>query len=167
MLARWDPFREMITLRDAVDQLLRDSFVRPGSWLPADASPTVAFDVHDSDGGYVLQAELPGVRPEDTEILVQGSTVTIQGERKADEERQEGGYLPREHRYGSFRRSITLPAPISTDQAVAHFENGVLTLTLPKAEEARPKPIKVGAGQSFAGEPTPASAPAEPAASVN
>ena len=150
LLQRWDPFREMISLREAMDRLIRDGFVGSGNWLPASGGQSVAFDVHESEDAYVLKAELPGVKPDQTEILVQGNTVTIRGERKADEERQEKGYLLREHQYGAFRRALTLPVAINADQAEAQFENGVLTLTLPKAEEAKPKAIKVSSQNQLA-----------------
>ena len=143
-LQRWEPFREMVSLRDAVDRLFRESFVRPSGWLSGAEAPTLALDVHESDTEYVVKASLPGVKPEDTEILVQGNALTIRGQSKADEEKKEGGYLLRERHFGSFQRSLTLPVPVNADQAEARYENGVLILTLPKAEEAKPKQIKVG-----------------------
>jgi HSP20 family protein len=162
MLQRWDPFREMISLREAVDRLFRESFVRPGNWLAGAETPTVALDVHESDNEYVVKASLPGVKPEDTEILAQGNTLTIRGQSKADEEKQESGYLLRERHYGAFQRSLTLPVPVNADQAEARYENGVLVLTLPKAEQAKPKQITVS-GQAQLSQSAHQEQPAQPA----
>ena len=166
MLQRWEPFREMVSLRDAVDRLFRESFVRPGSWVAGTEAPTIALDVHESDNEYVVKASLPGVKPEDTEILAQGNTLTIRGQSKADEEKQESGYLLRERHYGAFQRSLTLPVPINADQAEARYENGVLTLTLPKAEQAKPKQITVG-GQAQLSQSAHQAQPAQPAQGEN
>ena len=151
MLQRWDPFRDVISLRSAVDRMLRESLVRPGSRTAADAPAAVALDVHESDNQFVVKASLPGIKPEDAEVLVRGNTLTIRGEHKADEEKTDKGYLIRERHYGAFHRSVTLPAPINADQAEARYENGVLVLTLPKAEEAQAKPIKVSAKAQLTG----------------
>ncbi len=144
-IQRWEPFREIVSLRDAVNSLLQESFVRPGSLLANGGHAMVPLDIAETENEFIVKASLPGVRPEDVQITAHGDTLTIRGEIKAEEEKKGEHYHLRENRYGQFQRTVTLSIPISADKAQAHFENGVLTLTLPKAEEARPKQIKIGA----------------------
>jgi len=142
-IQRWDPFREAVSLRDAMNSLLQDSFVRP-TGLPADGGPSMLpLDVSETENEFIIKATLPGVRPEDVQITAHGDTVTIRGEIKAEEEKKGEQYHLRERRFGQFQRTVTLPTPITADKDQAQFEDGVLTLTLPKAEEAKPKQIKV------------------------
>jgi HSP20 family protein len=91
----------------------------------------------------VIKAALPGVNPEEIDIAITGDTLTIKGETKAEEEIKREDYLYQEHRYGTFRRAVTLPGGVNSDKAEASFENGILTLTIPKADEIKPKQIKV------------------------
>jgi HSP20 family protein len=143
-LVRWEPFRELISLREAMDRLFEESFVRPwGGWLTSLGEGTLAVDIYETDEAVVVKAPIPGVKPEDLDISITGDTLTIRGETKSEAEVKEDQYIRRECRYGSFCRSLSLPVPIVADKAVAEFENGVLTLTLPKAEEVKPKTIKV------------------------
>lgn len=139
---RWDPFRDVVSLRDAMNSLLQESFVRPtgggGGGLAA-----LPLDVSESENEFVVRASMPGVKPEEVQITVHGDTVTIRGESKSEEEKKGHNWLLRERRAGAFQRSISLTAPIDSNRAQAQFEHGVLTLTLPKAEEAKPKQIKV------------------------
>jgi HSP20 family protein len=145
-IERWDPFREMVSLRDAMNSLLQESFVWPGRATAAGGSPaTLPLDISESENEYVVRASLPGVRPEDVQITVHGDTLTIRAESKAEEEQQGQNWLLRERRFGAFQRSVSLASPVNSDQAQARFEHGVLTLTLPKAEEAKPKQIRIGA----------------------
>ena len=102
-------------------------------------------DMYETEDSVVVTAAVPGVKPEDIDITVTGDTLTIKGETRAEEEVKEENYIRRECRYGSFCRSLTVPVSIVADKAEAEFENGVLTLTLHKAEEVKPKPIKVKA----------------------
>jgi HSP20 family protein len=140
----WDPFREMVSLRDAMNSLLQESFVHP-SGMPSDGgAATLPLDVSETENEFVVKASLPGLRPEDVQITAHGDTLTIRGETKAEEEKKGAHYHLRERRFGRFQRAIRLTAPIIADKAQAHFENGVLTLTVPKAEKAKPKQIKVG-----------------------
>jgi len=145
-IERWDPFRDVISLRDAMNSLLQESFVRPVG-LGGGAAP-VPLDVRETEDGFVVHASLPGVRPDDVQITVHGDTLTIRGESKADEEKKGETWHLRERRFGSFQRSLTLNAPIDADKAQARFEHGILTLTLPRSERARPKQIKIGGGSS-------------------
>jgi HSP20 family protein len=143
-IERWDPFREAISLRDAMNTLFQESFVRPGGPLSGTGALSLPLDVSETENEFVIKASLPGVKPEDVQITVHGDTLTIRAETKSDEEKSGEHWHLRERRFGTFQRSVALGTPVSADKATAHHEHGVLTLTLPKAEEAKPKQIKVG-----------------------
>jgi len=142
--SRWDPFREMVSLRDAVNSLVQDSFVPPNRARPEQgAAFTLPLDITEAENNFVVTASLPGIKPEDVQTTVLGDTLTIRGESNADGAQDGQNWLLRERRSGSFHRSVILGMPINADQASAQFEHGVLTLTLPKSEQARPKQIKL------------------------
>jgi HSP20 family protein len=143
-LDRWDPFREAVSLRDAMNALFQDSFVRPSGTVPQGGVVALPLDVTEDENEFVVKASLPGVKPEDVQITVHGETLTIQGQSKYEEEKKDERWHIRERRAGSFQRSIALPVPVDSDKAQATFEHGVLTLTLPKSEQAKPRQIKVG-----------------------
>ncbi|MGD1996317.1 MAG: Hsp20/alpha crystallin family protein [Anaerolineae bacterium] len=143
-LVRWEPFRELMSLREAMDRLFEESVVRPGR-LALVRAEALAVDMYETDDALIVKSAVPGVRPEDLDITISGDTLTIKGETKAEEEVREEDYVRRELRYGSFSRSLSLPLPIVADEAQAEFKEGILTLTLPKAEEIRPRSIKVKA----------------------
>lgn len=143
-LTRWEPVREMMTLREAMDRLFDDAFTRPinlrdGGW----SAPAV--DMYQTDDEVVVKVALPGFRADDVQINVTGDVLSLRGEMKHEEENKERAWHIREHRWSSFERSIALPTEVTADKAVADFENGVLTITLPKAEEVKPKTISVKA----------------------
>ncbi|HEX5810247.1 MAG TPA: Hsp20/alpha crystallin family protein [Anaerolineales bacterium] len=143
-LTRWEPVREMMTLREAMDRLFDDAFTRPinlrdGGW----SAP--AIDMYQTDDEVVVRAALPGFKADEVQINVTGDVLTLRGEIKQQEEKKERSWHIREHRWGSFERSVSLPTDVTADQAVADFENGILTITLPKAEEVKPKTISVKA----------------------
>jgi HSP20 family protein len=143
-LIRWEPAREMMTLRDAMDRLFDDAFTRP--LRLNDGYLTVpAVDMFQTDNEIVVKAAIPGVKADDVQINVTGEVLTIKGETREKEETKEKAYHLREQRWGSFERTIALPADVVADKAKAEFENGILTITLPKAEEARPKTISIKA----------------------
>lgn len=142
-LMRWDPFREMISLRDAIDRLFEESFVRPRGWLTSEPSMGIPLDIYEEGDNLVVKATVPGVKPEDLNVQIQNNTLTISGEIKEEQERKESNYHLRERRYGRFERSVTLPYSVQADRADATFDNGVLKLTLPKVEEARTRKIQV------------------------
>jgi HSP20 family protein len=145
-IVRWEPFRELVSLREAMDRLFEESFVRPGGGRLAPAGIEIpAVDMYQTDDAVVVKSAIPGIKPEDIDISITGDTLTIRGETRAEEEINEENYIRRERRYGSFCRSLALPLPVVTEKAEAEFENGVLTLTLPKAEEVKPKAIKIKA----------------------
>jgi len=143
-LMRWEPFRDLVSLREAMDRLFEESFVRPweGPLRPR-GMEALAVDMYETDDSIVVKATIPGVKPEDLDISVTGDTLTVRGEIRREEEVKEENYLRRERYYGSFCRSLPLLTQVVADDAEAVFEDGVLTLTLPKAEEVRPKTIKV------------------------
>lgn len=143
-LTRWEPFRDLISLREAMDQLFEESFVRPrGEELARRTAGTLAVDMYETDEAVVVKTAAPGVDPDDIDISITGDTLTIKGETRVDEEVEEDNYLYRERRYGAFSRSLRIPVAVEPGKAEAEFEDGMLTLTLPKAEEVKPKAIKV------------------------
>ncbi|MGB2610289.1 MAG: Hsp20/alpha crystallin family protein [Isosphaeraceae bacterium] len=144
-IQHWEPLREMVSLRDAMNSLLQESFVRPVG-LMGNGAALLPLDIAETEDEFIVKASLPGVRPEDVHITAHGDTLTIRGEMKAEEEKKGEHYHLRELRQGHFQRTVTLSTPISADKAQAQFENGVLTLKLPKAEESKPKEIKIGGG---------------------
>jgi HSP20 family protein len=145
-IERWQPFSELMSLRQAMDKLFEDSFVRPSRALAVLGEVMVpALDVYHTPNEVVVKATLPGVKPEDVSIEITGETLTIRGETRAEEEVKEKDYLYQERRYGSFSRSVVLPGGLRTDKAEATMDDGVLTLTIPKAEEVKPRAIKVKA----------------------
>lgn len=141
-IVRWDPFQEMVSLRDAMDRLFQESFIRPTTRMMT-TQGGLAMDVFETDNEVVVKCTLPGIKPEDVEITLTGDMLTIRGEIKAEENVKQENYYLQERRYGTFSRSITIPVSVQAEKAEAHFEHGVLTLTLPKAEEVKPKSIKV------------------------
>ena len=142
---RWDPFREAVSLSDAMNALFRESFIRPSSVPGQPGAPgLLPLDVVEDENAFVVKASLPGVKPDDVQITVHGDTLTIQGESRADEEKKGERWHLRERRTGQFRRTLSLATPVDSDKAQASFEHGVLTLTLPKSEQARPRQIKIG-----------------------
>ncbi len=138
------PIRNLISLREAMDQLFEESVVRPGAgWLAPVGEGALAVDMYETDDAVVVKSAIPGIKADDLDISVTGDTLIIKGETKTDEEIKEENYLYRERRHGSFCRALNIPVPVVTDKAEAEFENGVLTLTLPKAEEVKPQAIKI------------------------
>ena len=145
-IERCHPFTELMSLRQAMDRLFEDSFVRPSRALEALSEVAApALDIYQTPSTVVVKATLPGLKPEDLSIDVTGETLTIKGEHKAEQEIKKEDYLYQERRYGTFSRSVVLPSGLKTDKTEATMEDGVLTLTIPKAEEAKPKTIKVKA----------------------
>lgn len=145
-IEKWYPFTDLMSLRQAMDRLFEDSYVRPSRALagPGEAAGP-GLDVYQTPNEIVVKAGLPGVKPEDVNIDITGDTLTIKGENKAEQEIKKEDYLYRERRYGAFSRSVILPGGLRSDKAEATMEDGVLTLTIPKAEEVKPKVISVKA----------------------
>lgn len=143
-ILRREPLGDLVSLRDAMDRLFEESLVHPFGGLERVGAQLPAVDVTETDETILVEAELPGVKPEDLDITVEGNMLTIRGETKEEvEKKEEGRRIYRERRYGSFCRSFTLPVAIKADEAEAEFEDGVLKLSLPKEEEAKRKSITV------------------------
>lgn len=204
-ISRWNPWGEMMSLRDAMDELLRESIVerRVIGGGQSGSNFGVPVDVRESNDDYVIKAVLPGVKPSDVQVQVKGDTLTISGEMRDDDEgsagrgsgqgqgqgqgqqqgpqpqqgqqAQQAGagrtsgqpsqgsqvhggarhqWLVRERRFGRFQRTLTLPTPVQSDQAQASFEHGILTVTLPKAQEARARSIPIQAGSQAGSQST-------------
>jgi len=142
-LIRWDPIREMMGMRNQMDQVFEDFFSR--SPVSYEGYGVVNLDMIQTADEVIIKASVPGIKPDDLNIAVTGDTLTIRGEVKADEEVKGANYHMREIKYGSFARSVLLPCAVVADKAQAEFDNGMLRLVLPKAEEVKPKTITVKA----------------------
>jgi HSP20 family protein len=141
----WDPFRDLVRLSDAMNQLFADSWVRPTRWVGGEFY--LPIDLVESGEGYMLKAAVPGFSPEDINVNLEGNTLTIHAEYKGEQPKDGVTYLLKERLVvGSFTRTITLPTKIDYDHVEAHFENGELVLTLPKAEEVKPRQIQINVG---------------------
>lgn len=143
----FSPFDDMLSLRDAVNQLLEGSVVRPGFALGSVASSTFPINVYATEDDLKVEALLPGISEEDLQVTIDQGVLTIVAKRHVPETREGQQWYLREITGGQFSRSLSLPFPVETDQVQAAFVNGVLTLTLPKAAVAKPKKIQIGAGQ--------------------
>ena len=148
-LIRWEPAQDFMTLREAMDHLFNDAFTRPLSLRDGWSVPAV--DMYQTDDEIVVKASIPGFKAEEVQISVTGEILTLRGEMKHEDEKtsslpgKEKSWHIREQRWGSFERSVALPTEVVADKAKAEFENGILVVTLPKAEEVKPKTITVKA----------------------
>ena len=143
-IVRWEPFRSLTSLREAMDRLFEESVLWPS--VVSGASIRIGLppmDIYQTENDVVVKAAIPGVRPEDIDIKLTGNMLTISGERKVEREVEEESYLVHEMAAGSFRREVMLPIDVKADQAQATFENGILTITIPKAERVTSKQVKV------------------------
>lgn len=142
-ISRWNPVRDMVQMREAVDRMDRmfeDAFRGRTNTTQVWALP---IDAYATDEALVLKANIPGLKPEDVEVMLEGDTLTIRGEFNAEQEDKK--YLLRERTWGRFERTMTINTPIDHSKVNAEFENGVLTLTLPKAEAVKPRQIAINA----------------------
>ncbi len=144
IIRRSSPFGELLTLRKAMDRWFEDAFVRPPDFYGGASDPqTLPLDIYATDDALVVEAALPGVKPEDVDITVHGDTLTITGTSSTENRSEDQGYLYQEVRRGTFTRTVTLPADLRADAATATFEHGLLRLSIPKAEEAKPRQIRI------------------------
>ena len=144
LVRRTSPLGELVSLRQAMDRLFEDSFVRPRGWgFPSEMGASLPLDVTNTADALVVEAALPGIRPEDVEITVEDGTLTIQAQSKDERRETEGETLISEIRRGSMSRTVTLPTGLEPDKATATFENGVLRLTFPRAEAVKPRQIRI------------------------
>lgn len=143
-ITRWEPFKDMFSLRDEIDRLFNNFFQRvpeeraepQGIWYPS-------LDIEESKDNIKVIAELPGMKKEDIKLTVTEGELVIQGERKFEKEEKDKTYHRIERSYGKFKRTITLPTKIETDKAQATYEQGILIITIPKSEKAKPKEIGI------------------------
>jgi HSP20 family protein len=144
-MVRWEPFRDLVALQDRMNRLFDESYRRTGteedwalggSWAPA-------VDIYEQEGNIVLKAELPGVDPKDVDVRVENNVLTLRGERQFDNEVKRENYHRVERSYGTFTRSFTLPNVVDTGNIKAEYKDGVLRMTLPKREEAKPRQIQI------------------------
>ena len=143
-ISRWDPFQDMLSLREAMNQLMEESFVRPDGARGQNFVP--ALDLSETKDAYLVEAAVPGLKPEDLEITVENNVLTIKGETRQEAETKDRSYHRVERRFGSFQRAITLPNTVKADAIKASLEQGVLKLEIPKAEEVKPRKISVNVG---------------------
>ena len=148
---RWDPFREAVSLREAMDRLFEDSFTparRQQNGNSGERTMRLPLDAYVTAEEIVILANMPGVKPEDVEITIEGDTLTIRGERTRPLENVD--YVMQERPFGKFQRTLNINIPVDANRAEARYENGLLTLVIPKAEAAKPKVIQVGTKQAQA-----------------
>jgi HSP20 family protein len=141
IVRRPSPFGELMSLRQAMDRLFDDDVYRP-VWSQSDGL-ALPLDVSTTKDALLVEASLPGVTPEDVEITLENNTLTISGKTVEERTGGEGSHLVQEIRRGSFSRSVSLPAGLEADKATATFEHGMLRLTIPKAEQVKPRQIKI------------------------
>ena len=148
-LARWDPFQDLLAIQDEMNQLFGQATGQAGrgtgeaatrAWAPA-------LDIAERNDAYVVTVEVPGIKPEQLDITLENGALTISGERRFESETKDKQFHRIERRYGAFRRSISLPDRVRADAVEASFEDGLLQVVVPKAEEAKPKRIEVRAGR--------------------
>ncbi len=145
-IVRWEPFRDLVTIQDRMNRIFDDAFRGPrggedewalgGSWAPP-------VDIYEQDGNLVLKAELPGIDPKDVDVRVENNVLTLRGERKFETEVKRESFHRVERAYGTFSRAFTLPNVVDTAHIKAEFKEGVLHVTMPKREEAKPKQIQI------------------------
>jgi len=148
-IVRWEPFRDLMATQRDFDRLFREAFspaagegeVSTRTWAPP-------VDIYENGDSLVLKAEVPGINPDDVEIRVEDNTLYLKGERKFEKEVKEQNYHRIERSYGTFTRTFSLPNSIDADKVVANYRDGVLTLTMPKKEEAKPKTIKINVSKN-------------------
>jgi HSP20 family protein len=145
-IRRWDPFDELASLRESMENLFDEFFTRRPSRRARTGVPAVwepAVEVSETGNEVVFRAEMPGIDPKNVDVTIAEDTLTVKGEARSEEEQKDRNYYRRELRYGSFQRTVPLPASVQGDQAKATFRNGILEVRIPKAERAKAKSIKV------------------------
>ena len=149
MVQRWDPFRELGRMQETLDRLWRGFGPQAGIANGVEAW-AIPLDVAREGDTIVVRASVPGVQPEDIRVTVEDGVLTIDAETRAESEHKEEHYLMRERRVGSFHRSLRLPETVDVERAESSYENGVLTVTIPKAEDKKARQLKVNAEGSKA-----------------
>ena len=151
-ITRFDPLAEIVSLRSAMDRLFDDSFVNPSGWRTIGSGNVIAppLDVEETTDEIVVITALPGMKADDVDITITGQALTIQGEFRPADATENGQYLHQERRFGSFSRTLQLPVRVQGEAARASFADGVLTLRIPKAEDVKPRQIRINAEASTA-----------------
>ena len=148
-IVKYDPFRDLRSLQDEVNRLFSMSFphsgrqdeIMRGAWTPS-------VDIYQAKDEIVLEAELPGMKPEDVDVSIENNIITIRGERRFEKKDESDNYHRVERSYGSFTRSFTLPRNVVGDRAKADFKNGVLHVSLPKREEEKARKIQISGAEA-------------------
>ncbi len=164
VLTRWEPFREFATLQDRMNRLFRESFNETGrdeSLTTSSFAPAV--DVYEDDHKVTLKIEVPGIDEKDIDVQVENNTLTVHGERKIEKDEKEENYRRVERQYGSFTRTFALPPTVDSEHVSANYDKGVLSITLPKKAEAKPKQIKVNVGSNVTAKTVEAKQPVKAA----
>ncbi|HET7027795.1 MAG TPA: Hsp20/alpha crystallin family protein [Candidatus Limnocylindrales bacterium] len=146
MLQRRPPERRLMPVRSAFDWLFEDPWLDGRRWSEGAMAPSI--DMRETDDSFVVEAEMPGVKPDDTEVTLDGRTLVIRGQygEETETDGEKGRYLMRERRSGTYARAITLPAEVDADKVSSSFQDGELTVTLPKAAQARSRRIPISSG---------------------
>jgi HSP20 family protein len=143
-IVRWKPFRDMVSIQDEMNKLFDDFFGHPVArtdWTEGVWSPSV--DVSEDKDNVVIKAEMPGMNKDDVKISIQDNVLTLKGEKRQEKEQKDKNYHRVERSYGSFCRSFQLPTSVKSDNIKANYKDGVLSVTLPKTEEVKPKEIPI------------------------
>jgi HSP20 family protein len=146
-LTRWDPLRDLATMQNRINRFVRESY---SPEAPEEVLTTTSFappvDIYEDEHTITVKMEVPGIDEKDIDVRIENTTLTVHGERKIEKEEKEENFRRVERQYGSFTRSFTLPSSVDTGQVSAHYDKGVLKLSLAKKAEAKPKQIKVNVG---------------------
>lgn len=142
-LVRWDPWQDLANFRQTMDRLFDDTFNGMSNGDNGRGGYSVGMDIIENADNFILKAAVPGVKPADVEINVENDVLTLRGSHREEERSDSDNYLRRELHWGSFERSMRLPPTVDAENAQASFEDGILTLTLPKRPEAKPRSIKI------------------------
>ena len=147
LLTRWDPVRDLATMQNRLNRFVRESYSPEG---PEEALTTTSFappvDIYEDEHTIAVKMEVPGIDEKDIDVRIESNTLTVHGERKIEKEEKEENFRRVERQYGSFTRSFTLPSSVDTGQVSAHYDKGILKISLAKKAEAKPKQIKVNVG---------------------
>ena len=147
LLTRWDPLRDLATMQNRINRFVRESYSPEG---PEEALTTTSFappvDIYEDEHTITVKMEVPGIDEKDIDVRIENTTLTVHGERKIEKDEKEENFRHVERQYGSFTRSFTLPSSVDTGQVSAHYDKGILKISLAKKAEAKPKQIKVNVG---------------------
>jgi HSP20 family protein len=147
LLTRWDPLRDLATMQNRINRFVRETYSPEG---PEEALTTTNFappvDIYEDEHTIAVKMEVPGIDEKDIDVHIENNTLTVHGERKIEKEEKEENFRRVERQYGSFTRSFTMPSSVDTGQVSAHYDKGILKISLAKKAEAKPKQIKVSVG---------------------